>query len=178
VDAFVLLGDALWLDFVNSARGRTASPPDLLPDPGAFGRWCELQHLEPVDADAFPVVLAFRDRLTELAEALHEGGQPPGGVIAAINEHLSRVSGTRLLTRLGGEWRLDFIPSRPLGALEALARSAATTLAETRTTVRRCAGNGCSLFFTDDSLNGNRHWCDPAICGRNAKVERRRGLRR
>ena len=29
---FTLLGDALWLDFVNTARGRTAPPPDLLPD--------------------------------------------------------------------------------------------------------------------------------------------------
>ena len=36
---FTLLGDAVWLDFVNTARGRTADPPDLLPDAAAFARW-------------------------------------------------------------------------------------------------------------------------------------------
>ena len=178
VDAFTLLGGALWLDFVNSARGRTPSPPDLVADPPAFARWCELQHLEPVESGAFPAVLEFRDRLTELAEALHDGRQAPGGAIAALNEQLARIPGSRQLTRLGGEWRLGFLPSRPLSALEALARSAAITLAETRIAVRRCAGETCSLFFTDDSPNGSRHWCDPAVCGRNANVERRRGLRR
>ena len=36
LEEFILLGDALWLDFVNSARGRIASPPDLLPDSTAL----------------------------------------------------------------------------------------------------------------------------------------------
>jgi hypothetical protein len=35
-EAFILLGDALWLDFVNTARGRTAYSPDLLPDADAL----------------------------------------------------------------------------------------------------------------------------------------------
>jgi predicted RNA-binding Zn ribbon-like protein len=178
VDAFTLLGDALWLDFVNSARGRIASPPDLFPDFTAFGRWCELQRLDATEAAAFPAVIEFRDRLTELAEALHDGRQPPGAAVAALNEHLARIAGSRQLTRLGGEWRLGFVPSRPLGALEAVARSAAITLAETRVAVRRCAGETCSLFFTDDTPSGSRHWCDASVCGRNANVERRRGLRR
>ena len=34
---FTLLGDAVWLDFVNTARGRVSSPPDLLPDLGRAG---------------------------------------------------------------------------------------------------------------------------------------------
>ena len=178
VEAFTLLGDALWLDFVNSARGRSAPPLDLLPDFTAFARWCELQHLDPADAAAFPGVIEFRCRLTELAEALHDGAQAPGAAIAALNAQLGRIAGSRRLTRVGGEWRLGFVPSRPLDALEALARSAASTLAEVRTTVRRCAGETCSLFFTDDSPNGGRRWCDPGVCGRVANVERRRGLRR
>ena len=44
---FLLLGDAVWLDFVNSARGRDPSPPDLLPDIAAFGRWARLLRLDP-----------------------------------------------------------------------------------------------------------------------------------
>jgi predicted RNA-binding Zn ribbon-like protein len=178
VDAFTLLGDALWLDFVNSARGRTPSPPDLLPDFAAYARWCQLQHLDPADPAAFPSAIDFRNRLTELAEALHDGVQPPGAAIAALNGHLGRIAGSRRLTRLGGEWHLGFVPERPLGALEALARSAAATLAEDRTSVRRCAGESCSLFFTDSSATGSRRWCDAEVCGRTTNVERRRGLRR
>lgn len=178
VDAFTLLGDALWLDFVNSARGRIASPPDLLPDFPAFARWCELHHVDPSGKAAFPTVIEFRGRLTEMAEALHEGGQPPGATIAALNEQLGQIAGTRRLTRVAGEWRLGFVPSRPPGALQALARSAASTLAEARMAVRRCAGETCSLFFSYDALSGSRHWCDPNVCGRTANVERRRGLRR
>ena len=34
---FTLLGDALWLDFVNTARGRDPIPPDLLPGRGRHG---------------------------------------------------------------------------------------------------------------------------------------------
>ena len=179
IDAFTLLGDALWLDFVNSDRGRTPFPPDLLPDSTAFAHWCEIQHLDPAgDADDIPRVRDLRTRLTELAEAMHDGRQAPAGAVAALNELLARSAGSHQLTRVGGEWRLRFAPARPLGALEAIARSAAATLAETRTAVRRCAGEACSLFFTDESPSGSRRWCDASVCGNHARVERRRGPRR
>ena len=99
-------------------------------------------------------------------------------MIAVLNEQLGRTSGRQQLTRVGGEWRLRFAPIRALLPLEAIARSAAATLADGRTAVRRCAGESCSLLFTDDSATGSRRWCDPAECGRDARVERRRGLRR
>lgn len=178
LEEFILLGDALWLDFVNSAGGRTPDPPDLFPDADAYARWAALQHLDTAgDAVPFARILQFRARLTELAAALHEGRQAPGGAVAALNEQLGRSTGSHQLTRVGGEWRLRFAPTRPLAALEAIARSAAGTLAEARTAVRRCAGESCSLYFTDDSPTGSRRWCDPEACGQNARVERRRGLR-
>lgn len=179
LDEFTLLGDALWLDFVNSARGRTPSPPDRLADAGAFTRWCRLQHLEPEGAaGSLSTVRCFRERLTALAEAMHAGIQPPAGSIAALNEQLAGGAGTHQLTRVGGEWRLRFAPLRPPAALEAIARSAAATLTEPRTAVRRCAGEHCSFFFTDDTPTGSRRWCVAEICGRDVRVERRRGLRR
>jgi predicted RNA-binding Zn ribbon-like protein len=179
IDAFTLLGDALWLDFVNSARGRTPFPPDLLPDSTAFAEWCGVQHLDSSgDGAAFPRVLELRQRLTALAEAMHDGRRAPAGTIAAVNELLARSPGPQQLTRVGGEWCLRFAPTRPPSALEAIARSVAATLAETRTAVRRCANESCSLFFTDKSPTGSRRWCDPSLCGGTAIVERRRGLRR
>ena len=179
LEEFILLGDALWLDFVNSARGRVAVSPDRLSDPGAWARWSSLQHLDGAgDPVPFAQILDFRDRLTDLAEALHDGRTAPTGVIAVLNEHLGRTAGRQQLTRVGGAWRLRFAPIRRLLPLEAIARSAAATLADGQTAVRRCAGETCSLLFTDSSASGSRRWCDPAECGRDARIERRRGLRR
>lgn len=179
LEEFILLGDALWLDFVNSARGRIAASPDRLHDPDAWARWSSLQHLDGAgDLVSFPQMLELRARLAELAEAMHDGRAAPAGAIAVLNEHLGRTAGRQQLTRVGGEWRLRFAPLRPPAPLEAIARSAAATLADERMAVRRCSGEGCSLLFTDDSAHGSRRWCDAAECGRDARVERRRGLRR
>ena len=176
---FTLLGDALWLDFVNTGRGRVPSPPDLLPDQAAMVRWAMAQSLHTNgDSPLLGEALRLRERLTLLAEALHGGLQPPAGSITAINEQLGRGDGCHQLTRVGGEWQLRFAPSRRPGVLEAIAQSAATSLADPLRFVRRCAGDGCSLFFADDSPNQSRRWCSATVCGREVRVERRRGLLR
>jgi predicted RNA-binding Zn ribbon-like protein len=177
--AFILLGDALWLDFVNTARGRTAHPPDLLPDADAYADWCALQRLDTAaDPTPFSQVLEVRNQLTGLADALHDGRQPSGRTIATLNEQLGRSGGSQQLTRVAGDWRLRFAPARPLAALEAIARSAAQTLADAGIAVRRCAGEACTLYFVDTSPTGSRRWCDPSACGLNVRIERRRGNRR
>jgi predicted RNA-binding Zn ribbon-like protein len=174
---FTLLGDAVWLDFVNSARGRTPSPPDLIPDAAAFTRWAHAQRLIQTNGGApYAAIARFREQLTALAEALDAGLQPPAGPIAAINAMLAGSTGSHQLTRIGGEWRLQFAPARSLAPLEAIARSAATTLADAAVAVRRCASEACSLFFADSSPNRSRLWC-AAACGANQRVERRRGSR-
>jgi predicted RNA-binding Zn ribbon-like protein len=173
---FLLLGDAVWLDFVNSARGREATPPDLLPDIAAFGRWARQLRLDPgEDRLSLGAVHRFRTDLTDLAEALHRGLAPPAGAVAALNRMLARSIGRHQLTRVSGAWQLHFAPARPLAALEAVARSAAQTLADSVVRVRRCAGATCSLFFLDTTPSGSRRWCCPVACGREAWVERRRG---
>jgi predicted RNA-binding Zn ribbon-like protein len=176
---FTFLGDAVWLDFVNSARGREPAPADLIPDCSAFECWAQALHLDSdLKATPFSEVRRFRDQLTALAEALHQGLQLPTAAIEAINEVLSRTPGNHQLTRISGEWKLRFAPSRALTAIETIARSAAATLADPHVAVRRCAGDGCSLFFTDSSPHRSRLWCSPAFCGRHARIERRRGLLR
>jgi predicted RNA-binding Zn ribbon-like protein len=176
---FILLGDALWLDFVNTAFGREPSPPDLLTDSDAFARWSRLHHLDPsAEGQPFARVLELRARLSALAEAMCDERGPPAAAIASLNEQLAGSVGSRQLTRVSGEWRLRFAPARPLSTLEAIARSAAVTLADGRVTVRRCAGQTCTLLFTDDSQEERRLWCDADACGKFARIERRRGLRR
>jgi predicted RNA-binding Zn ribbon-like protein len=176
---FTLLGDAIWLDFVNTARGRVPSPPDLLADDEAIRLWTMAQRLHSDgEPPSLEEALMLRERLTVLAEALHGGLQPPAGSIAAINEQLARGQGCNQLTRTGGEWQLRFAPSRRPALLEAIAQSAAASLADPLLFVRRCSGTDCSLFFTDDSPNQSRRWCNAAVCGREVRVERRRGLLR
>jgi predicted RNA-binding Zn ribbon-like protein len=177
---FTLLGDALWLDFVNTGCGRGISPPDLLPDTPALARWASALNITWVEADepSLPEVLTFRERLTALAEALHSNLQPPAGSITAINQQLASNGGYHQLTRVSGEWQLRFAPTRRPTLLQAIAGSAAAGLADPLLFVRRCAGESCSLFFTDDSPSQGRSWCNPAVCGREMKVERRRGLLR
>ena len=176
---FTLLGDALWLDFINTARGRGPAPPDLLPDEAALLRWSAAQSIDLNGRQPpLPLVLQLRDRLTALAEALHAGFQPPAASIAAINEQLAQGGGCHQLTRISGGWQLRFAPERRPDVLQAIAQSAAASLANSLRFVRRCAGEGCSLFFSDDTPNQTRLWCSVTICGQEMKVERRRGLLR
>ena len=176
---FTLLGDALWLDFINTARGRGPAPPDLLADEAALLRWSAAQSIDLNGRQPpLPLVLQLRERLTALAEALHTGFQPPAASIAAINEQLAQGGGCHQLTRISGGWQLRFAPERRPDVLQAIAQSAAASLADSLRFVRRCAGEGCSLFFSDDTPNQTRLWCSVTICGQEMKVERRRGLLR
>lgn len=172
---FLSLGDALWLDFVNTARDRVRPPADRLDSPAAYHRWLAGQRLR-ADADVpFTEVRHLRERLAALAAALDAGQPPPSSTVEAINARLAGAGGHLRLMREGGSWRLDFAPAAPTGALAAIARSAAETLADERCAVRECAGETCSLFFTDDSARQNRDYCSPAACGHGRVVERRRG---
>jgi predicted RNA-binding Zn ribbon-like protein len=176
---FTLLGDALWLDFINTARGRVPNPPDLLSDDAALLRWSAVQ---TIDLNGGPPPLSqaleLRERLTALAEALHAGLQPPAASVSAINRHLAQGHGCHQLTRISGEWQLRFAPEHRPGVLQAIAQSAAATLGDSLRAIRRCAGQGCSLFFSDDSPSQSRRWCTTVSCGGQVRVERRRGLLR
>lgn len=164
---------------MNTANGRIPSPPDLLPDEAALHRWAQAQSLDGSDdLPSLAEALQLRDRLTALAVAMDLGMQPPAGSIVAINQQLARHSGSHQLTRTGGEWKLRFAPVQRPPLLQTIAQSAAATLATPLVYVRRCAGQGCSLFFTDDSPTQSRRWCSMAVCGREVRIERRRGLLR
>lgn len=175
---FILLGDAIWLDFVNTGRGRQAADPDRLPDQPAYHRWAKAEKLNS-DADRvpFPDVLRVRGRLTQLAEALAAGRQPQASAVEQINELLAGVEGSYRMTRNSGRWQVQFTPGRPIDALEAIAESAARTMADPARHVRRCSAPECSLFYIDDSPDQTRAWCSSEPCGRLTRVERRRPSR-
>jgi predicted RNA-binding Zn ribbon-like protein len=173
---FLLLGDAVWLEFANTrpVNGRR----DALPDPQAYLRWTKALRLEPPDgAVSFDQARSFRDQLVNLAQALQESRRPPGSAIEAVNARLAPLEGRERLLRVGGRWRIQFAPARPPGALEAIARSVAETLANPLAVVRLCANEECGLFLIDDSPGRGRRWCSRARCGTTGRIERRRRSR-
>ena len=175
---FILLGDAVWIDFINTARGRVASPPDGLPDPAAYHRWTKASKL-PSDALAHPwdEILGFRALLVSVADAVAEDHQPPSSAIHEINRRLVQADGHHQLTRVSGAWQLAFTPHRPATALEAIATSAARTLADAHARVRVCRAEPCSLFFVDRTPGHGRTWCSADAADHSGRVERRRATR-
>jgi predicted RNA-binding Zn ribbon-like protein len=174
---FVILGDALWIDFVNTAKG-TGPVLDRLGSIEAYRRWVQIEKILPDDPEAlFDDVLEFRERLTVLAHAISHARQAPAMSIHAINTIMARTSGYHQLTRVQGSWRTVFTPLRPAMALDAIARSASLTLADTDAVVRQCSGPACSLYFVDTSPNHSRRWCSSTTCGKQLRVDRRRTAR-
>jgi predicted RNA-binding Zn ribbon-like protein len=175
---FILLGDAVWLDFINTARGRTPDPPDGLSDPAAYHRWTKAEKLAS-DATNLPWddILAFRARLLSIASALAEDRQPPSSAIHEINRILTRAEGHHQLTRVGGAWQMAFAPHRPASALEAIAQSAAHTLADAGLRVHQCRAAPCTLFFVDRSPGHSRTWCSAEADAHSVRVDRRRVAR-
>ena len=175
---FILLGDTLWLDFVNTGEGRAEDAPDRLPDLAAYHRWSKAQKLAS-DADIIPFgkLVDLRTTLAGLAETLAGGRQVPSSAVEVINEFLAQTAGYFQLIRTQGKWRVQFTPGHATSSSDAIVLSAARSLADTRKKVQRCAGDGCSLFFVDDSANQSRKWCSTEACGASNRVERRRSLR-
>jgi predicted RNA-binding Zn ribbon-like protein len=175
---FILMGDAVWIDFINTARGRGPEPKDSLPDPAAYHRWAKAEKLRSDAADhQWETVLAFRERLTAVAAALASERQPPSSGIHEINRFLARSEGHHQLTRVGGAWQLTFAAARSPCALEAIARSAAVTLADEQGRVRQCQADECSLFFLDRSPGRSRIWCSAEISVHPVRIDRRRATR-
>jgi predicted RNA-binding Zn ribbon-like protein len=174
---FSFTGEALWLDFVN-----TAAPPfqstELLPDGAALERWLHAAGLGPLERSrALVEARALRALMTSLASALSEGRRPPTASVAALNTQLRDTAGREQLTRVSGMWRLEFQPAAPARPFAAIARSAATTLTDPMVRVRRCAAPDCGRFFLDTTRELTRFWCQDDPCRRQAPVERRRGGR-
>jgi predicted RNA-binding Zn ribbon-like protein len=174
---FVILGDAIWVDFVNTAHG-TGPVVDRLVDYPAYVQWLRLERLPLEDPPvAFADLLEFRERLTALAKAVSAGRQAPATSIHAINTILAESTGYHQLTRVQGSWRTVFSPVGTATPLDAIARSAATTLSDPKAVINQCSGPGCTLYFVDTSPSHSRRWCSSSTCGKQMRVERRRTTR-
>ncbi|HTO72167.1 MAG TPA: ABATE domain-containing protein [Gemmatimonadales bacterium] len=177
--AFLLLGEALWLDLANTVPPPAARDlrPDVLTASGAVGEFLVAIGLPPLGTpNGAAALLELRRELIHLGDALATGERAPSSAITAINSLLTSHPGREQLVRVSGSWRLDFVAAHAPGALEALARSAAETLADPLAQVRRCIDPSCRRLLVDRSPGHSRTWCRER-CRAVAGIERRRGSR-
>jgi len=197
-DTFVLVGERLWLDFVNSddaARARRGARIDALDTFEGYIRWlAETRLLDEERASAMlrraqqqptgaSAALHEARRLRNVLRALAERRTPADeastqAAIAEINRILGRSAGTRRVEpRADGGFVRNFVTAGDVfaGLLIPVIESAADALVNGELArVRRCADPRCARVFFDGSRNGKRRWCDMATCGNRAKAARHR----
>ena len=197
-DAYVLVGERLWLDFVNSddathARGEVRR--DALDSFEGFVSWLSAARVldeeratamlrraqqQPTGSSA---ALHEARRLRNVLRALAERGDAPQEratqtAIAEINRILGRSAGSRRVEpRSDGGFVRNFVTAGDVfaGLMIPIIESAADALVSGELQrVRRCADPRGARGGDDGSRNGKRRWCDMKTCGNRAKAARHR----
>jgi predicted RNA-binding Zn ribbon-like protein len=191
---FPLIGERLWLDFVNTDELRRGTRVELLPDFDALVRWLEVTRVldaeraagirrrareQPSGATAALIeARRVRSALRALAERGGSDERVRGEALGEINRVLGRSVGTRRVeVRAGGSYTRAFVPVGDAfaGLIIPVADSAADALIGGELArVRRCGDARCARVFLDATRNGRRRWCDMAGCGNRAKAARHR----
>jgi predicted RNA-binding Zn ribbon-like protein len=189
---FILVGERLWLDFVNTDDVRRGTRVDLLRDFEALVRFLEtVAILDPERAHGMrrraqqqpagaAAALVDARRVRAALRALAERGALSEKIrwdaLAEINRVLGRSAGTRRVEgRADGSFARAFVPVGDAfaGLIIPVVESAADALiAGELARVRRCGDPRCSRVFFDATRNGRRRWCDMATCGNRAKAAR------
>lgn len=182
---------ALSVTFVNTASGRRralATWADLLAWAvrcGAVGAG-EAPRLEraaarrSVGADFVRRAAELRALLERIVVACADRVRPAAADLEALNGELGAALAARRLVAAGDGYRWTWDADRGPG-LERLLWPVVLSAAEllesgAHRRVRRCAGEGCGLFFVDRSPGAGRKWCSMRSCG--GRVKSRRHYRR
>jgi predicted RNA-binding Zn ribbon-like protein len=186
VDGFLIVGNHLALDFLNTKVVLEGEPRELLPDTDALERWLAASGVlsshkgktlvrrwrDTPQAEVFlQKLIAFRERL-RTAVIRQEAGLPVSEAFVSevnrlLEEHPSRVALQRKAAKL--EREVVFEPREPEDAWEPIAAAAAELLSDIqRSRIRKC--ESCIVHFYDVSKKGSRRWCSMNICGNRLKV--------
>lgn len=180
VDAgpFLLLGDHVALDLLNTQAGTGAGVVDLWTTPGDVVDWCRRTGIAPVPdaslddrADVLTDAKAIRTIARHLVEQrkkgeaidpaplnryLHDNSSAPHiGLDAAGKVAMTRVSHVNAATQMIGK----------------LAESVGQLLAEGDfSLVKQCEHPDCVLWFYDRTKAHRRRWCSMTLCGNRVKA--------
>jgi predicted RNA-binding Zn ribbon-like protein len=187
---FLFVGNARWIDFVNTALSDGPNDHELLPDFEQLLRWGRASGAldEPsarAMSEALPAGRAkavreahqLRTELRASAERMARGDSASGSTVALVNSILREHPRALQVQRHAGGWSVRHEELK-VGAHVILARVAqdfAEFLGSADPAfVRRCENSPCSIFFHDTSRNRARRWCSMRICGNRSKVARHR----
>lgn len=173
---FLLLGEPIALDLVNTRIRRDGEDVDTLATCAALTAWLRAERARVAWAGAVTgadlvAVRGLRDAIDSLLRARRAGTQPAQSAIARINRALaSNATASRLRwTASGPALAPPPACARRHALLHALASSAVELLTRAPTDrVRECAHPDCRLQFL--ALNPRRRWCSSATCGNRARV--------
>lgn len=185
---FLLVGNYLCLDFINTQLVKAGQPDDRLSDFHSLIAW--LVRSQTLDGKRAEEILGnwenrreaestFRDAvnlraaLREMAERLVKGKTVPQSTVAAINEWLAHQTGHAELKRARGGFEKRFHADfrQPAQLLWPVAESAADLLCYADLSlVKKCENSACVLFFYDTTKNHSRRWCSMSACGNRMKV--------
>lgn len=185
---FLFLGNALWLDFVNTEIVADGTRADLLKSGGDVWAWLtqagalnEGDGLSEADGERLlRRARELRAFLRNMAAQMAQGAPVSEGAVEAINDLLRLRRGRTQLFRDGDAWRKEFRAEDTGGdtALVPIAQSAADLLSEGDwRLIRRCEHPKCILYFYDTSKNHKRRWCSMAGCGNRVKAAHHRRSR-
>lgn len=187
-EKFSLIGNNLFLDFVNTKKMRGGNPFETLETFADFVRWTlavGLLEIEPAEelidkwkdetstGNFLREAVKFRNILREMAENIANGKVVSNSAIAAINEKLEKQSGHTEIekTELGFEKRFRIDLNEPSKLLQPIAESAADFLCYGDfNLLRKCENSACVLYFLDTTKNHRRRWCSMKACGNQAKA--------
>lgn len=182
---FILIGDVLFLDFVNTKVMRRGEPHDLLDSYGDFAAWSRAVGLNDregagrlLDRSRDPErelseVRRFRDHLRELAERIVGGRRIGRGDVEELNRKLALRDARPQLRRGKEGFRIELRTDHtdPEQILAEVAGSAAEVLAGNGLgNIRKCESDDCILYFYDTTKNRSRRWCSMKACGNRAKA--------
>ena len=187
-EKFSLIGNNLFLDFVNTQKIRDGQPLETLESLADFValaiavRLLEIDQAEvlfekwnsEISTDKFlQETIKFRNLLRELAENIADEKEISDETLKAINAQMKKQSGFTEIekTENGFEKRFRFDLNEPAQLLQPIAAAVTDFLCYANfELLRKCESSSCVLYFYDTTKNHKRRWCSMKACGNQAKA--------
>ncbi|MGP6158771.1 MAG: CGNR zinc finger domain-containing protein [Vulcanimicrobiaceae bacterium] len=187
-ERFWLVGNRVAVDFANTVSDRSGGDgltswndavtfllAAKVVEPLETKRLRELASSDPQrSSNALKLAHDLRNAVRDVLAQLHMRRRVEHEPIERINGVMRMGLGHHAVVSDGRRWNVRFVHAEPGPAslLVPIAHSIAEIVADPRAheAVRKCANEGCSLFFYDTSRTGRRRWCSMAACGNRAKV--------
>ncbi len=175
---FLLLGEPLALDLVNTRVNVGGHETDLLATPAALTAWVRaererLAFTGRITRVELAAVRRLRDHIDTLVTALRTHTLPTAAAVREVNAILAGTTPHRHLdwTHQGPRRATANPGTRCQALLQVLATDAFELLTgPDAPRIRQCAQPGCRLQFV--ARNPRRRWCSSRTCGNRARVAR------